>query len=182
MSNVTNQIVYSKLRVKNLVPPPYHRKIWFYDHANVNAIRKSIQKVSLAWKHWKPDLSKPAGWTADSKSFEHLSTIFIGTQQQPKYVQEREALHQVFILIAYWIGRGSILRLDNPALYIFSCKNYCLLYVHPQNQSTISMTKKGLSILTQLRVGLSKLNFNKFKHNFDEALNPCARQMVALRK
>ena len=44
------------------------------------------------------------------------------------------------------------------------------------------MTKKGLSILTQLRVGFSKLNFNKFKHNFDEALNPCARQMVALRK
>ena len=34
---------------------------------------------------------------------------------------------------------------------------------------------KGLSILTQLRVGLSKLNFHKFKHNFRETLNPlCA--------
>ena len=34
---------------------------------------------------------------------------------------------------------------------------------------------KGLSILTQLRVGLSKLNFHKFKCNFRETLNPlCA--------
>ena len=32
---------------------------------------------------------------------------------------------------------------------------------------------KGLSILTQLRVGLSKLNFHKFKHNFSEtSVNP----------
>ena len=31
---------------------------------------------------------------------------------------------------------------------------------------------KGLSILTQLRVGLSKLNFHKFKHNFNDTLNP----------
>ena len=34
---------------------------------------------------------------------------------------------------------------------------------------------KGLSTLTQLRVGLSKLNFHKFKHNFRKTLNPlCA--------
>ena len=31
---------------------------------------------------------------------------------------------------------------------------------------------KGLSILTQVRVGLSKLNFHKFKHNFSDTLNP----------
>ena len=31
---------------------------------------------------------------------------------------------------------------------------------------------KGLSILTPLRVGLSKLNFHKFKHNFRDTLNP----------
>ena len=30
----------------------------------------------------------------------------------------------------------------------------------------------GLSFLTQLRVGLSKLNFHKFKHNFRDAVNP----------
>ena len=31
---------------------------------------------------------------------------------------------------------------------------------------------KCLSVLTQLRVGLSKLNFRKFKHNFSDTLNP----------
>ena len=31
---------------------------------------------------------------------------------------------------------------------------------------------KGLSFLTQLRVGLSKLNFHKFKHNFRDTVNP----------
>ena len=29
-----------------------------------------------------------------------------------------------------------------------------------------------LSFLTQLRVGLSKLNFQKFKHNFGDTVNP----------
>ena len=31
---------------------------------------------------------------------------------------------------------------------------------------------KGLSILTLLRLGLTKLNFHKFKHNFSDTLNP----------
>ena len=31
---------------------------------------------------------------------------------------------------------------------------------------------KGLSYLTQLRVGLSKLNFHNFKHNFRDTINP----------
>ena len=30
----------------------------------------------------------------------------------------------------------------------------------------------GLSHLTQLRVGLSKLNFHKFRHNFKDIVNP----------
>ena len=30
---------------------------------------------------------------------------------------------------------------------------------------------KGLAILTQLRVGLSKLNFDKFRHNFRDTVN-----------
>ena len=30
----------------------------------------------------------------------------------------------------------------------------------------------GLSYLTQLRVGLSKLNFHKLKHNFRDTINP----------
>ena len=31
---------------------------------------------------------------------------------------------------------------------------------------------KGLAILTQLRVGLSKLNFHKFRHNFRDTIDP----------
>ena len=31
---------------------------------------------------------------------------------------------------------------------------------------------KGLSYLTQLRVGLSKLNFHKFKYNFADTIHP----------
>ena len=31
---------------------------------------------------------------------------------------------------------------------------------------------RGLSYLTQLRVGLSKLNFHKFRHNFRDTINP----------
>ena len=31
---------------------------------------------------------------------------------------------------------------------------------------------KGVAYLTQLRVGLSKLNFNKFRHNFRDTMNP----------
>ena len=31
---------------------------------------------------------------------------------------------------------------------------------------------KALAILTQLRVGLSKLNFHKFRHNFRDTINP----------
>ena len=31
---------------------------------------------------------------------------------------------------------------------------------------------KGIAYLTQLRVGLSKLNFHKFKHNFKDTINP----------
>ena len=30
----------------------------------------------------------------------------------------------------------------------------------------------GLSYLTQIRVGLSKLSFHKFKHNFMDSINP----------
>ena len=41
-----------------------------------------------------------------------------------------------------------------------------------QWERLIWLDPKGLSILAQLLVGLSKLNFRKFKHNFDYTLNP----------
>ena len=34
------------------------------------------------------------------------------------------------------------------------------------------MTRKDYPILEELRVGLSKLNFHKFKHNFRDTINP----------
>ena len=40
------------------------------------------------------------------------------------------------------------------------------------NLSLVFKIQKELSYLTQLRVGLSKLNFHKFKHNFRDTINP----------
>ena len=38
-----HQIVHGKLSVKNYAPPPYSRKLWYYDRADFLAIRKSIE-------------------------------------------------------------------------------------------------------------------------------------------
>ena len=38
-----HQIIHGKLSVRNLAPPPYTRKLWFYDRANIPAIRKSVE-------------------------------------------------------------------------------------------------------------------------------------------
>ena len=42
----------------------------------------------------------------------------------------------------------------------------------PQNFVYGIHNQKGVAYLTQLRVGLSKLNFHKFKHNFKDTINP----------
>ena len=47
------------------------------------------------------------------------------------------------------------------------------LKVRPRAKSVFGIhDPKGLSYLTQLRVGLSKLNFHKFKRNFRDTINP----------
>ena len=38
-----HQIIYGKISIENLPPPPYKRRIWFYDRADVTSIRKSIE-------------------------------------------------------------------------------------------------------------------------------------------
>ena len=38
-----HQIVYGELCITNPIPPPYRRRIWFYDRADARAIQKSIQ-------------------------------------------------------------------------------------------------------------------------------------------
>ena len=48
-----------------------------------------------------------------------------------------------------------------------------LLIIPPPPKSVYRIhDPKGLSMSTQLRVGLSKQNFHKFQHNFRDTLNP----------
>ena len=57
-----------------------------------------------------------------------------------------------------------------------TCKKTCkklLCKVRPLPKSVFRLhDPTGLAYLTQLRVGLSKLNFHKFKHNFRDTINP----------
>ena len=52
-----HQIVYGELSMKNLSPPPYRRRIWLNDRADVLAIRKSIQM--FRWCESIGDLTCP---------------------------------------------------------------------------------------------------------------------------
>ena len=48
-----------------------------------------------------------------------------------------------------------------------------LLKIRPFHNSVYGISKpKGISYLTQLRVGLSNLNYHKFKHNFADTVSP----------
>ena len=58
-----------------------------------------------------------------------------------------------------------------PSAAVF--KKKLLAKIRPPAKSVFGIhDPKGLSYLTQLRVGLSKLNFHKFKHNFRDTINP----------
>ncbi len=58
-----------------------------------------------------------------------------------------------------------------PTIAIF--KKRLLSIIRPPAKSVFGIHDPvGLSYLTQLRVGLSKLNFHKFKHNFRDTINP----------
>ena len=61
--------------------------------------------------------------------------------------------------------------LVSPSLSIFKTKLSKLIRSTPKLVYGIH-DPKGLAILTQLRVGLSKLNFHKFRHNFRDTVNP----------
>ena len=52
-------------------------------------------------------------------------------------------------------------------------KKKLLSKIHPPAKSVFGIHDPiGLSYLTQLRVGLSKLNLHKFNHNFRDTTNP----------
>ena len=58
-----------------------------------------------------------------------------------------------------------------PSIAVF--KRKLLSKIRPLPKSVFGIhDPRGLSYLTQLRVGLSKLNFHKFKHNFRDTINP----------
>ena len=55
--NCHHQIVYGKLSVRTLSPPPYRRRIWFYDRAEATAIKKSIGM--FPWRDTLSDIVCP---------------------------------------------------------------------------------------------------------------------------
>ena len=38
-----HQIIYGKVSIDNLAPPPFSRRIWFYDRSDISSIRKSLE-------------------------------------------------------------------------------------------------------------------------------------------
>ncbi len=60
---------------------------------------------------------------------------------------------------------------ESSSISIF--KNRLLSLIRPPSNPVFGIyDPRGLSLLTQLRVGLSKLNFHKFRHNFSDTINP----------
>ena len=72
--------------------------------------------------------------------------------------------------LSEWNGLDPGIRLA-PSVGVFKKKFASI--IRPPVKSTFGIhDPTGLSYLTQLRVGLSKLNFHKFKYNFKDTLNP----------
>ena len=93
--------------------------------------------------------------------------------QSGKYEQGQKNIDLVFILTVCPNGINLILKLDCHLLLLLLGQRYYLLSAPPPTKSVFGIhDPKGLSHLTQLRVGLSKLNFHKFQHNFRDTINP----------
>ena len=72
--------------------------------------------------------------------------------------------------LSEWNKLEPELRLP-PSISVF--KKMLLSIIRPLAKSVFSIHDPiGLSYLTQLRLGLSKLNLHKFKHNFRDTVNP----------
>ena len=81
--------------------------------------------------------------------------------------------------LAEWNELAPDIRLA-PSVAIF--KKKLVSIIRPPAKSVFWIhDPKGLAYLTQLRVGLSKLCFHKFKHSFRDSINPmCPTLSVAL--
>ena len=72
--------------------------------------------------------------------------------------------------ISEWNKLDPEIRLA-PSVAVFKAK--LLSRIRPPPKSVFGIHDPiGLSYLSQIRVGLSKLNFHKFKHNFRDTINP----------
>ena len=103
--------------------------------------------------------------------------------QQPNYsLRNQDAVGQIrartekFLssfypnCISEWNKLDPEIRLA-PSVAVFKTK--LLSRIPPSAKSVFGIHDPiGLSYLLQLRVGLSKLNFHKFKHNFRDTVNP----------
>ena len=78
----------------------------------------------------------------------------------------------VSILVALLNGMNWTQRLDLHRLSLFLRKNFCQLSSPPAKSVFGIHDPMGLSHLTQLRVGLGKLNFHRFRHNFKDTVKP----------
>ena len=69
-----------------------------------------------------------------------------------------------------WNRLDQDIRQSN-SLAIFKRRLFSI--IRPPAKSVFGIQNpRGLSILPQLRVGLSRLNFHKFKHNFNDTTSP----------
>ena len=62
-----HQITYSRFNFKIPPPPPFERKIWLYDRANVNLIRRCISNFP-----WERHLSSNLDTNRKIKSFTEI--------------------------------------------------------------------------------------------------------------
>ena len=72
--------------------------------------------------------------------------------------------------IIEWNNLDSNIRnSENLALF----KKHILAFIRPSANSTFHcLNPNGLKLITRLRLGLSHLRFHKFKHSFQDTLNP----------
>ena len=67
-------------------------------------------------------------------------------------------------------------KLDNDIQHlelVSAFKKQILQFIRPRPNSTFNMhNHHGIKVLTRLRVGLSHLHEHKFRHNFQDSLDP----------
>ena len=113
------------------------------------------------------------GYTVDPIPPLHQSQYCLRDQDVIGHVKARtEKFKSTFYpnCLSEWNKLEPELRLA-PSIAVF--KKKLLSIIRPPAKSVYGIhDPKGLSHLTQLRVGFSKLNFHKFKHNFRDTINP----------